>query len=223
MMAFTTRCCRKLEARVRGGPRRQPLLRALITLLVGVVLLFSAAVRAEGIQVKSATVEPVEDAYYLNASFDISLNGTLEQALNKGVALYFLVEFELIRPRWYWFDEKIAQTELQLKLSYNALTRQYRLSAGSLYQNFDSLDEAVQVLSRLRNRQVFDRAALKKDNSYIAALRMRLDVSLLPKPFQVDAIASREWNIGSDWYRWTVTAATAKASSDQKAAAGDKP
>lgn len=208
---------------MRGAPPFLPRLHALIALLIGALVLSSADARAEGIQVRSALVEPVEDAYYLNASFDISLNGTLEQALNKGVALYFLVEFELIRPRWYWFDEKVAQTELQLKLSYNALTRQYRLSAGALYQNFDSLDEAVQVLSRQRNRQVFDKTAMKKDSSYTAALRMRLDVSQLPKPFQVDAIASRDWNIGSDWYRWTVTPAPGKASVEQKPVSGDKP
>lgn len=214
MTVFTTRCCKKPDAPAR---------RSLIALLASALLLFSALARAEGIQVRSAVIEPMEDAYYLNAGFDISLNGTLEQALNKGVALYFLVEFQLIRPRWYWFDEKIAQADLQFKLSFNVLTRQYRLSAGSLYQNFDSLDEAVQVLSRLRNRQVFDKAALKKDTSYTAALRMRLDVSLLPKPFQVNAIASKDWNIGSDWYRWTVTPGSGKGSPEQKTIAGDKP
>ena len=81
------------------------------------------------------------------------------------------------------------------------------MSAGTLYQNFTSLAEALAFLSRMRRSQVIDAAAVRGDASYAAALRMRLDLSELPKPFQVNALASREWNIGSDWYRWTFSVA----------------
>jgi hypothetical protein len=40
---------------------------------------------------------------------------------------------------------------------------------------------------------------------YQAAVRMRLDVSQLPKPFQITAFGSREWNLSSDWHRFAVT------------------
>jgi hypothetical protein len=33
---------------------------------------------------------------------------------------------------------------------------------------------------------------------------MRLDTAQLPKPFQVNAIASRDWSLASDWHRWTL-------------------
>ena len=117
---------------------------------------------------------------------------------------FFLVEFELIRPRWYWLNEKIANVQNRYRLTYNALTRQYRVGVGALYQNFASLHEAREFLSRVRVGEIAEPGALRKDSVYTAALRMRLDTSQLPRPFQITAIGSRDWNIGSDWYRWTV-------------------
>ena len=160
---------------------------------------------AEGIQVRSAVLEMDTDGYRLNADFDISFTHTLEDALNKGVALYFVTEFELARPRWYWFDQKVVELRQQFKLSYNALTRQYRLSVGTLFQNYATLEEAVSVMSQLHNRLVADKDALQKGQNYAAALRMKLDLSQLPKPFQVNALASNDWTLSSDWYRWEVT------------------
>jgi hypothetical protein len=119
------------------------------------------------------------------------------------VPLYFVVEFELTRPRWYWFDEKAAARRIQLRLSYHALSRQYRLSTGVLQRNYPTLEEALNVLRRVRNWLVVDRSAGLADASYEAAVRMRLDGTLLPKPFQLSAITSRELNLESPWKRFT--------------------
>jgi hypothetical protein len=175
----------------------------LLTLLAALCLPLPAG--ADGIEVKSATLAVSEDGYVLDADFDIALNPTLEETLNRGVPLNFLLELELIRPRWYWFNEKVATFVQQYKISYNALTRQYRLSLGMLSQNFATLNEAVRFMTRVRNLQVAEKSTVKPDNTYMAAVRLRLDVSQLPKPFQISALGSREWNIGSDWYRWTLT------------------
>ena len=164
-----------------------------------------APVFAEGIQVKAAAFETDGNDYLLQADLDIALTHTLEEALNKGVALYFVTEFELSRSRWYWFDRKLVQLNHQYKLSYNALTRQYRLSVGSLFQNFATLQEAMGLMSQLRDRVAVEKAALEKGETYVAALRMRLDVSQLPKPFQLNAVASKDWNLSSGWHRWEVT------------------
>lgn len=167
--------------------------------LAALLICFSA--QAEGIRVKSAEFSPNDD-FRLNAYFEIRLNPTLEDALKKGVPLNFLTEFELTRVRWYWLDEKIVESSWHTKLSYNALTQQYRLSSGTLYQNFDNLSNAVSVLGSLLHRQVIDMNSLKKGGKYVGRLRMSLDVSLLPKPFQVDALASNEWSLDSDWFQW---------------------
>jgi hypothetical protein len=167
-------------------------------------LVFAPSARAD-IEVKRASLAVAEDGYVLEADFAIQLTAPLEDVLSKGVSLYFLLDFELIRPRWYWFNDKIAETQHQYRLSYNALTRQYRVGTGSLYQNFATLADALEVLSRVRRHNEIEPGVLKKDTSYVAAVRLRLDTSQLPKPFHLSALGSRDWNIASEWYRWTVT------------------
>ena len=119
-----------------------------------------------------------------------------------GVALYFVVEFELVRPRWYWFDERAVASRLQYRLTYHPLSRQYRLWTGNLHQPFISLAEALRVLGRVRSWVVLDRDQVSPDKTYEAAVRMRLDTTQLPKPFQVSAITNREWTLTSDWKRF---------------------
>ncbi len=189
MTAFITRCCKKCS---------------LLFAFTALALLLPAA-QAEGIEVRHAALVAAEEGYFLEADFEIALNPTLEDALNKGVPLYFLLEFEVIRPRWYWFSDKVISTQQQYRLSYNALTRQYRLGVGSLFHNFGELSEALDFLSRVRRRQVLEPGVLSMGNIYTAGVRMRLDVSQLPKPFQLNALASRDWNFGSEWHRWSVT------------------
>ena len=172
-------------------------------------LLFSAlgalAAQPHGIEVRRAVVVPAEDFYVLDADIDITLSAPLEYALHKGIPLYFQLEFEMVRSRWYWFNEKPVTLQQRYRLSYSALTRQYRIGVGAFYQNFVTLSEALQVLSRVRRREDLDPGALSKGLVYMAGLRLRLDTSQLPRPFNLNALGSREWSLGSDWYRWTVT------------------
>ena len=178
---------------------------SLVLLLAALALLMPALqAHAEGILVRDAALVAAEEGFYLESDFEITLNATLEEALNKGVPLYFLLEFEIIRPRWYWLDDKVVNTQQQYRLAYNALTRQYRLGIGAFFQNFNELNEALAFLSRVRRRQVLELGMLSRGSVYSAAVRMRLDVSQLPKPFQLNALASRDWNLSSDWHRWSV-------------------
>lgn len=165
---------------------------------------FVASAHAEGISVRSASVTRADDGWQVDAQFDIQFSPRLEEAVNRGVPLYLAVEFELAQPRWYWFDEKPVERTEVFKISYTPLLRQYRLSVGNVYQNFTRFEEVTRVLSHLRAWHVADPNALKKDGTYQAGLRMRLDTSQLPKPFQLNAIASRDWTLASDWYRWNV-------------------
>jgi hypothetical protein len=190
MTVSSTRCCRRISW-----------VAALAVLWVALV---SPPAQAD-IEVRKASLAVSEDAYVLEADFGIALTPTLEDVLSKGVSLYFLLEFELIRPRWYWFNDKVAETQTQYRLTYNALTRQYRIGAGSLYQNFATLGEALDVMSHVRRRHEVEPGTLKKETPYTAAVRLRLDTSQLPKPFHLTALGSRDWNIGSEWHHWTLT------------------
>lgn len=175
--------------------------------LAGLLLLAAVATtaRADAIVVRNAELRADEDAYVLNAEFELAINPTLEEALQKGVPLYFELEFELVRPRWYWVDEKVLSFSIQYRVSYNALTRQYRLASGLLGQTVDSLQEVERFLSRVTSRPVAARDQLTRGTRYEAAIRLRLDTNQLPKPFQLSALASREWSLQSDWHRWSFT------------------
>jgi hypothetical protein len=172
-------------------------------LLAAAAFAAACAARADEIEVTDARLAVTEDNVALSADFAFELNPRLVEVATNGVPLYFVVEFELTRPRWYWFDEKAAAKRLQLRLSYHALSRQFRLSTGVLQQNYATLEEALNVLRRVRNWPVVDRPASLTDANYEAAVRMRLDVTLLPKPFQLSAITNRELNLESSWRRFT--------------------
>ena len=176
---------------------------ALLKFVCGVLLCLAAlALRAAEIDVREARLASTEEGLVLDADFAFELNPRLREAVDSGVALYFVVEFELTRQRWWWFDEKAAAKRIQLRLSYHPLSRQYRLSTGMLQQQFHSLEEAVHVLQRVRNWLVVERGASLTDASYEAAVRMRLDLGLLPKPFQVSALTNRDLHLESGWLRF---------------------
>lgn len=177
------------------------LFRAVLGSLLALAL--AGAARADSVAVRSAELRIDEGEVLLNADFNLAFNPTLEEALQKGIPLYFVLEFELTRSRWYWLDEKLAQTAITSRVSYNALTQQYVVRSGLLTQSFNALDEVERYIGRVNSRPVAQASALSKATRYEAAIRLRLDVNQLPKPFQVNALASREWTLSSDWYRWS--------------------
>jgi hypothetical protein len=174
-------------------------------LLRGTLLawLFVATAHAEGVSVDKAEVRLGEDGYQLTATYDINLTFVAQQALTRGVPLYFVGEFLLTRSRWYWLDEEIFRGEQTVKLSYHALTRQYRISRGALFQNFASFEDALNMLSR-QNSATIPAELMNKDGDYTAAARFRLDIAQLPLPLQVNALTGKDWALNSEWYRWVI-------------------
>lgn len=182
-------------------------MRRLAFLLPLLLLLGCAAAsfaRADEVEVTSASLRPVDEGLVLDADFDFELTPRLADVVRNSVPLYFVVEFEMTRRRWYWLDERAATRQLQLRLSYHPLSRQYRLSTGLLQQTFATLEEALQVLRRVRNWLVVDRTVGFADADYEAAVRLRLDTTQLPRPFQLSALTSRDLHLESTWRRFTV-------------------
>ena len=171
-----------------------------------VILLIALPAGADEIEVRDVALRSVDEGLALDADFAFELTPRLADVVANGVPLYFSVEFELTRRRWYWFDETAASQRMHLRVSYHALSRQYRLSTGALQQSFPTLEEALNVLKRVRNWLVVDRSVRFADADYEAAVRMRLDTALLPKPFQLSALTSRELHLESPWKRFIVRA-----------------
>lgn len=168
-------------------------------------LWFATVTFADPIEVNNVGLEIAETRYSLYADFRLELTAPLLEALNNGVSLGFLVEFELTRPRWYWFDEKTAAERLELQLSYLPLAQQYRLSSGTLHQNFVTLAEALEALGTVHGWPVLRQDQIDNGRKYLASVRLRLDPAQLPTPFRVSAVTNREWTLASEWKRFSFT------------------
>ncbi len=189
--------------------RKKSIARSAAAFLFFLTLFFGATLSAyaDSIYVKQASLEAdKEGGWNLNADFAFDIKGALEEALQKGIALYFTVDFKLTHPRWYWFDERKLTLSRTRRVSYQPLTREYRLSSGGLQLRFTSLNDLLSALGHLSMWHVIAPNAIKTDQPYIASLRMRLDPALMPKPFQINAINNRDWNLSSEWTHFTFIA-----------------
>ncbi|KVN36355.1 hypothetical protein WJ63_03380 [Burkholderia pyrrocinia] len=182
-------------------------LRLAAVLLVALTLCvaFARPARAESIAVQRASLQADGSGWSLDARFDFELNPNLEDAVNKGIPLYFTTDFELARARWYWFDEQPVSVSQTFRLSFQPLTREYRVSTGGLQLGFSSLKDALAVVKHVTSWHVIDKNQVHQGDTYTASVRMQLDTALMPKPFQVDAVNNRDWTLSSDWKRFTFT------------------
>ena len=164
----------------------------------------SQAFAASSIIINQAELQPLDNFYALNADVDIDFDDAIEEAVNKGVALHFLIEFQVVKPWKYWFDDEIVTTSNSVSLSYHALSRQYLVNHGMHQKSFETLYEAKDALLEISNWKVLDKSLIEKGEIYNAALLIRLDQSKLPKAIQVDAIGSDKWNLTSQKYEWAL-------------------
>ena len=172
-----------------------------LLLLCATTFAFAAV---SSIQIKSAELQAQDEHYSLSAEVAIDFDDEIEEAINKGVPLDFLIEFQIVSPRKYWFDDEIITASKNITLSYHALTKQYLVNRGVHQKSFETLSEAKQELAELSDWNVAEKSLLEKTEVYNAALLIRLDQTKLPKAIQVDAIASEKWNLSSQKFVWSL-------------------
>lgn len=156
--------------------------------------------------VRQAEIEATPQGYVLNADVGVVLNPTLEDALSKGINLPFLLEFELTRPRNWWFDEDIAEATRKQRIYYHLLLRRYVVESGYTTRTTATLGEALSLLGRVDDWQVAERGALKTGRRYDGRVRFRLDTAELPKPLSIGAVTSDRWELATPWYEWSFEA-----------------
>ena len=144
----------------------------------------------------------------MQSSLRLELSPVVEDALQKGMPIYFVTEAEITRDRWYWYDKKINTVARHYRLAYQPLTRLWRLNvsrepigtvglASSLSQSFETLPEALTAIRRTVNWKVADLSEISSDNKYTLLFKFRLDVSQLARPFQMTAGGNAEWNLAT--------------------------
>ena len=161
-----------------------------------------------GVEVTELRLEKSEGALLLQSSLRLDLSAVVEDALQKGMPIYFVSEVEITRERWYWSDKKISAVARHYRLAYQPLTRLWRLNVSrepigtvgvnsSLSQSFETLPEALAAVRRTVNWKVTDLSDIESDNKYTLMFKFRLDVSQLARPFQMTAGSNAEWNLAA--------------------------
>lgn len=155
-------------------------------------------------EVTHLQVERRDDAVLLSATVRFDLPPAVEDALAKGIPMYFLAEASLNRERWYWYDKRVAHATRHMRLAYQPLTRRWRLQVSSapignsglvLGQVFESRDEALAAIQRISGWRIADAHDVDPSAPHNVDFRFRLDVSQLPRPFQIGAVGQADWII----------------------------
>lgn len=197
-MGFITHCWRKTGL--------EPL-RSLVRLFC-VALIWVPGAWAQNTSIELTELKVLRDngSLVLNAQLSLELGPVLEDALVKGLALHFVAEAEILRERWYWTDAQVSVAQRYYRLAYQPLTRRWRLNvandpiagtglAGSISQNFETLNDALSVIRRQSTWKLADLQSLSPDAKQRVRYNFKLDMSQLPRPFQIAAGGQSDWNL----------------------------
>ncbi|MEO5607236.1 MAG: DUF4390 domain-containing protein [Polaromonas sp.] len=162
-------------------------------------------------QITQLRVERADDGVQLSAVVRFELPAAVEEALLKGVAIFFVIEADIYRDRWYWTDPQVSSAVRTLRLAYQPLTGQWRVnivpgliasSSGlraTLNQNYDTLAEALSAIQRTARWKIAEAGDLDPAAAYTLDLNFRLDLSQLPRPFQIGIAGQRDWTIAAQF------------------------
>ena len=187
-------------------------LEAVALLLVAVCLCLAwapAASAAAPTEITQLRTERAEDGVYLSAEVRFDVPPVVEDALLKGIAIYFVVEADVYRDRWYWTDLRVASAARTLRLAYQPLTGRWRVNIVSglitsssglratLSQNYETLPEALSAIQRVSHWKIADTSEVDPGEQYMLNLNFWLDLSQLPRPFQIGVAGQRDWTISA--------------------------
>jgi len=151
-------------------------------------------------------LERMDDGLWLSTQLEFELPVVVEEALQKGIPIYFVVQADLLRKRWYWADKKLASAQRHLRLSYHPLTQRWRLNItvnetsgaaqGLVFnQNFDSLADAMASVRRIFRWKIADAVDLESDGKQIVDFHFQLDVAQLPRPLRIGTLGQSDWSV----------------------------
>jgi hypothetical protein len=155
---------------------------------------------------QQTTLARNEEGLFLTAVVVYEPSASVAEAVARSVPLYFVAQADVMRERWYWADQRVASASRTYRLAYQPLTRRWRVSvaagsgpAGSLqyalHQNHDSLKQALAAVTRLYGWKVAEAEALNGSGHHYLNFQFKLDMALLPRPFQLDMNAQTDWTI----------------------------
>lgn len=209
MMDSFTRACRSVNPfRVRrASPCLIQCCLSLVVLTIGQLLVAAAAwADAPPLHISQFQLERSDQGVFLSAQVELRLPAAVEDAARRGVPLYFVAEADLRRERWYWYDSKVASVRRYLRLAFQPLTRRWRINMAaepmtsavlgvSLAQSHETLEEALSAIGRFSRWRIADAGMIEPGARYGVEFRFALDVSQLPRPFQIGTAGQSDWSL----------------------------
>ena len=198
---------------LEGGFRcPRALVACLLTALVCLFLWTAGASHADVVvEAAQFRVDRVGEEVTLSAQLRFELPAAVEDALLKGIPVYFAVEADVLRERWYWTDKKLASAARNMRLAYQPLTGQWRLNvatgaapAGELVaanapsQTFLTLAEAMATVKQFARWRIAGLSDNDPSSKFRVDFRFWLDTNQLPRPFQIGVMAQSEWTISAN-------------------------
>ncbi len=204
-MAFTTHCWRnfpRLDLLLWGTVKRGRWLCLAISLMLTGVAQANTPVDLQGLQ-----LERQDAALYMSGTWQFELPSALEEALIKGITLYFVTEVEISQERWYFYNQRVAYAERHVRLFYQPLTRRWRVNISpqafnvsglgvSLGQSYDTAEDAINAVRRIAQWRIANAADYNPEAKQIISINFKLDLKQLPRPLQMGATGQSDWNIG---------------------------
>jgi hypothetical protein len=151
---------------------------------------------APAIELLTLRLQRADGALSLDFAARIHLSRAVEEALQRGVPVYFTAQAQLLRNRWYWRDERVARVQRTWRLAFQPLTSSWRVGFGGLNQTQATLEEALASLSRLSDWKIADLAQVDPDSRHYVEFSFRLDTSQLPGPMQFGLTTQADWTLG---------------------------
>ena len=204
-MVFITHCWK--SSPFKGCAKRWSLQGLLVMAVLSAALSASWPANAAGVQLTQLKTQSTDDGIYLSANLSFELPAVVEDALLKGIPLFFVLEVDILRERWYWIDQRAAAASRTIRLAYQPLTRRWRINIGSgligstsslratFNQNYDTLAEALSAVQRVARWKVAEPAEVRPGADYKLKFNFKLDLSQLPRPFQIGMAGQRDWSI----------------------------
>ncbi len=203
---FFTHCWKNFHRLKRGRAGAVLLLVALALCLSAPTLQAQTPPPTASPEVTELRLERDEEGIYLTARVRFDLPAPVEEALVKGIPIFFVAQAELFRDRWYWYDKRLNATTRHLRLAYQPLTRRWRLNTSAapitnaglgltLGQNYDTLADALAATQRFSRWKIGQPGDVEPDTTHNLAFSFRLDLSQLPRPFQITALGQSDWSL----------------------------
>jgi len=178
-------------------PVRRHTMQGLLALLLACLCLWMAPALAQNVELPTVRTSRGDGTLDLEFAARLSLPRAVEDALHRGVPVYFVAEAQLLRSRWYWRDERVARVHRSWRVAYQPLTGTWRVGLGALNQTYPNLTEALAAASRSAGWKLADLSQIDPDKNYYVEFSYRLDNTQLPGPMQFSLGGQNDWVIGA--------------------------